>query len=196
MAGCYSGAMTRLKPLPAIWLISDARNDVRLEAALASLPDHSGFVFRHYHLKEKARRARYDELLSLCRDLGHLMVLSGDADTALGWGADGVYGPAEKLDVQPGLLRLATVHDAHEVASANHAQVDGMFLSPVYPTRSHADGTCLGISNFHSIAAQAESPVIALGGMNAERARELGWPRWAGIDAFCDEANPRNPKDS
>ncbi|MEY4953088.1 MAG: Regulatory protein TenI, partial [Pseudomonadota bacterium] len=144
--------MTRLKPLPAIWLISDARNDAVLEAALASLPDHSGFVFRHYHLKEKARRARYDELLSLCRDAGHLMVLSGDADAALAWGADGVYGPAGKLGAGPELLRLATVHDAKEVTSANRAQVDGMFLSPVFPTRSHPGGVSLGIDEFHAIA--------------------------------------------
>jgi thiamine-phosphate pyrophosphorylase len=176
--------MTRLKPLPAIWLISDARNDAVLEAALASLPDHSGFVFRHYHLKEPARRERYDGLLALCRDFGHLMVLSGDADTALAWGADGVYGPAEELDKRPGLLSLATVHDAREVAIANRAKVDGMFLSPVLPTRSHPGGVSLGIDEFHAIAAQAESPVIALGGMNAERAADLGWPRWAGIDAF------------
>lgn len=176
--------MTRLKPLPAIWLISDLRNDAVLEEALASLPDHSGFVFRHYHLKEKARRARYDELLSLCRDAGHLMVLSGDADTALAWGADGVYGPAEKLGAGPGLLRLATVHDTCEVAMANRAKADGMFLSPVFPTRSHPGSACLGINEFRTIAALAESPVIALGGMNAERAADLGWPRWAGIDAF------------
>jgi len=184
MAGCYSGAMTRLKPLPAIWLISDARNEAVLEAALAGLPDHSGFVFRHYHLKNEARRARYDELLSLCRDAGHLIILSGDADTALAWGADGVYGPPERLNKRPGLLRLATVHDTREVFLANRAQVDGMFLSPVFPTRSHADGACLGIDAFRAIAALAESPVIALGGMDAQRAAELDLPRWAGIDAF------------
>lgn len=176
--------MTRLKPLPAIWLISDARNDARLEEALANLPDHSGFVFRHYHLKEAARRARYDELLGLCREAGHLMVLSSDADTALAWGADGIYGPPEKLGERPELLRFATVHDAREVFIANRAKVDGMFLSPVFPTRSHADGACLGINEFRTIAALAESPVIALGGVNAERAADLGWPRWAGIDAF------------
>ncbi|MEL7317386.1 MAG: thiamine phosphate synthase, partial [Pseudomonadota bacterium] len=27
-------------------------------------------------------------------------------------------------------------------------------------------------------------PVIALGGMTAERAREIQWPRWAAIDGL------------
>ena len=176
--------MARLKPLAAIWLISDARNDAVLEAALAHLPENSGFVFRHYHLGDADRRARFTALQALCRDGGHVAVLAGDPDTALAWGADGVYGCADRLGRQPGLLRLATVHDAQEIAAANQAQVDGVFLSPVFPTRSHPDGECLGIDGFRALAAQAQAPVIALGGMNPERAAELGWPRWAGIDAF------------
>ncbi|MFN5818931.1 MAG: thiamine phosphate synthase, partial [Novosphingobium sp.] len=50
MERCYSDAVPRKKPLPAIWLLSDARNDAVLERALMRLPRGSGFVFRHYHL--------------------------------------------------------------------------------------------------------------------------------------------------
>ena len=44
-------------PLPLLWLLSDKRNDAGLEDALRALPPRSGFVFRHYHLEESARRA-------------------------------------------------------------------------------------------------------------------------------------------
>jgi GTP cyclohydrolase II len=74
--------------------------------------------------------------------------------------------------------------DAAEVALADRAGADGMFLSPVFPTRSHPGAACLGAEGFHALAAQAKCPVIALGGMDPVRAAELGWPRWAGIDAF------------
>ena len=47
--------MARLKPLAAVWLISDARNDAVLEAALMRLPRGSGFIFRHYHLPQVER---------------------------------------------------------------------------------------------------------------------------------------------
>lgn len=174
----------KIWPLPNIWLISDARNDAVLESALRELPRGSGFVFRHYHLGELARKARFDSMRDLCRECGHLPVLSGDAETALAWGADGVYGPPGKLGKLPDLLRFATAHDPGEVVLANRARVDAMFLSPVFPTRSHPGQEFLGIADFHEIAEQAESPVIALGGMNAERAAELGWTRWAAIDAF------------
>lgn len=172
------------QPLPHIWLISDARNDAVLERALHDLPRGSGFVFRHYHLDGAARRERFGVLQALCRKFGHLCVLSADADTAAAWGADGIYGPPLKLAKRPGLLRFATVHDVEEVTISNQIGVDAMFLSPVYPTRSHSGGGGLGKQNFLALAARAERPVIALGGMTAARAAELGWPRWAAIDAF------------
>ena len=184
MPRCYSEAMRNRQPLPAIWLISDARNDAVLERALAEIPTGSGFVFRHHHLEATARQHRFEALRKLCRQFGHLVLLAGDADTAKAWAADGIYGPPNKLSESNGLLRFATVHDLGEVSLANQAKVDGMFLSPVFPTRSHPLGACLGPADFNQLAALAESPVIALGGMDAQRAKDHGWPRWAGIDAF------------
>ena len=176
--------MAKIQALPALWLISDARNDAALDEALRQLPRGSGFVFRHYHLNDQARRKRFRQLASIARASDHLAILSGHADLAVEWGADGVYGPPGKLGNRPGLLRFATAHDAGEILLANRAMVDGVFLSPVFPTRSHKGGACLGISHFKALALQAEMPVIALGGMNAERAKELDWPRWAAIDGL------------
>ena len=176
--------MTRANPLPNLWLISDARNDAALEAALARLPHGSALVFRHYHLDHAARRTRFDELAAAARAEGHLVILSGSVELAQAWGADGIYGSPESLGAPSPFLRFATAHDAREIALANAAKADGVFLSPVFPTRSHPGGQCLGAATFHDLAAQAEMPVIALGGMTAERAKMLDWPRWAAIDGL------------
>ena len=112
------------------------------------------------------------------------MVLAGDSDTAREWGADGVYADPAGLGERSELLRLATVHDADEIALAERAGADAMFLSPVFPTRSHPGGECLGKSKFLELAARARTPIIALGGMTAKRATDLGWPRWAAIDGL------------
>lgn len=176
--------MTDKKTLPNLWLLSDARNDAGLERALARLPRGSGFIYRHYHLPEPERRARFDELAVLARAQRHLVILSGPAEVAHAWGADGCYGPAHNLAAPHGLLGLATAHTASEIAAANAAAADGVFLSPVFPTRSHPGGECLGVLPFHALAAQADMPVIALGGMTAERAEMLGCTRWAGIDGL------------
>lgn len=186
--------MARLKPLPLLWIVSDARNDAVLEHALKRAPRGSGLIFRHFHLAAAERRARFAALARLAQARGHLVVLAGSAAQARRWGADGAYGPAQRLVRGPALLRLITVHSLREIGRAGRA--DAVLLSPVFPTRSHPGADGMGPLRFRLLAAQSSAPVIALGGLDAARARQLAWPRWAAIDAFCDEATPWIPVDS
>lgn len=179
--------MPRLKPLPHIWLLSDARNDAALDCALRRLPRGSGLVFRHYHLPEPERRARFTALARIARRRGISVILSGSAQLARRWGADGSYG-------RHGDATLATAHSLRELARARRA--DAALLSPVFPTRSHPGGKVLGPLRFRLLAQRSPVPVIALGGLNPRAARRLKWLRWAGIDAFCTAPTPRISKDS
>ena len=185
MAALYSGWMQRKNPLPRLWLMTDARNDAVLAAALAALPRGSGVIYRHYHLPDAARLARFRALRRSARARGHCMILADSALTAREWGADGIYGSARALTPRrAGLLRLATAHNPREIALANRAGADGVLLSPVYATRSHPGGPTLGPVRFRLLAKLAHMPVIALGGMTASRARSLGWQHWAAIDGL------------
>lgn len=172
----------RQNKLPLLWLFSDERNDGLLERALTDLPVGSGFVFRHYHLDEGYRAARFAGLAETARQAGHTVILAGDAAKARAWGADGVYGAAREVCSADGLIWLATAHDGAELAAAQGA--DGIFLSPVFPTRSHPEASTLGIHGFHVLAQQSAVPVIALGGMTKDRAHDLQWPRWGAIDGL------------
>jgi thiamine-phosphate pyrophosphorylase len=174
--------MRARQPLPLLWLLSDERNDAGLERALARLPRGSGFIYRHYHLPPGERRARFARLVRIARRNGHLVLLAGDPATARAWGADGVYGSA--TSGRQGLLHLAAAHSLREIARANRARADAVLLSPVFLTRSHPGARALGPLRFRMLAAYAEMPVIALGGMNAHTASGLGWPRWAAIDGL------------
>lgn len=162
-----------LLSLPKLWLISDARNDAVLERALRRMPRGSGLIYRHYHLPEAERRARFRALARIARARGMAVVLAGDAAMARRWGADGAYGARQAL---------ATAHSLRELGRARGAA--GVLLSPVFPTRSHPGGRVLGAVRFRLIAARSPVPVIALGGMNRARARALKWPRWAAIDGL------------
>jgi thiamine-phosphate pyrophosphorylase len=203
MARCYSVAMSgRQSAFPTIWLVSDRRNDARLEEILAKLPRGSGLIYRHYHLAPAERRARFDRLARIARKRGHLVILSGTTRDARRWKADGMYGVPSKagasgLHVRPSPLRslpsrglkLITAHSLPEIAAGRRARADAIVLSPVFATRSHPGARTLGPLRFRLLAARAGLPVIALGGMDAARARRLGQAPWAAIDGLI-------PKDS
>jgi thiamine-phosphate pyrophosphorylase len=178
--------------LPAIWLVSDARNDAVLEIVLAWLPRGSGLIFRHYHLPPERRLARFQKLARIARRRGHRIALSGTARQARQWRADAAYGPAVRLARGPALPRLVTAHSLREIGWARRARACGIALSPVFPTRSHPDSKPLGLLGFRLLAARAGRCVIALGGMNAARAKRLGSTPWAAIDGLIPKARRRS----
>jgi thiamine-phosphate pyrophosphorylase len=181
----YSAAMRSRQSLPNLWLMSDERNDQALGDALRRLPCGSGFIYRHYHLPDRERIARWFELRRIARGRGHLAVLADSPFTAREWGADGVYGAAPALYPRtPDLLMLATAHKLPDIGAANRVGADAVLLSPIFPTRSHPGGATLGAVRFRLLAGHARMPVIALGGLDEITARQLDWPRWAAIDGL------------
>ena len=176
--------MRARQTLPDLWLLSDERNDAVLEDALKGLPRGSGLIYRHYHLADADRIARWFELLRLARAKGHAAILADSAQTAREWGADGVYGAPRALYPTRDLLTLATAHSLRDIALANRARADAVLLSPVFPTRSHPGAATLGPLRFRRLAAHAQMPVIALGGMTARTSHRLACSRWAAIDGL------------
>jgi thiamine-phosphate pyrophosphorylase len=155
--------------------MTDERLGDGLWPALERLPRGSGVVFRHYRLPAAERRALFEGVRRACRAWGLRLLVSGDRLP----GADGAH------NRRGAGLRSASVHNLRELRAAERAGVDFVFLSPVYSTRSHPGGKPLGPNRFTLLARRAKVPVIALGGMNAERFRGLrGAYGWAGIDAF------------
>lgn len=171
--------------LPDLWLISDARNDAVLDDALKTMPRGGGFIYRHYHLQDTERWDRFQHLKRIARGCDHWVILADSALTATEWGADGIYGAPRSLwPKRHGLLHFATAHNLAEIGIANRLAADAVLLSPVFPTNSHPGGKALGKARFRLLASRCQSPVIALGGMTAERARTLRWKKWAAIDGL------------
>lgn len=177
---CYKLVMHRCHPVPRVVLLSDARNDHRLEAALARLPRGSALVFRHYHLASSARRARFEVLRRLCARRGILIITAGQTH---GGRADGHYGAPRALARKPD-LRLATAHSLAEIGAAVRARASAVLLSPVFPTHTHPGARGLGPVRFLLMARRCPLPVIALGGMTRRRAVRLPVWGWAAIDGL------------
>jgi thiamine-phosphate pyrophosphorylase len=165
-------------PLPRLWLITDERQGDALWQALERLPRGGGIVFRHYSLPREERRRLFERVRGVARSRGLTLLVAGAPLP----GADGVHG-------RPGRgIRSRSAHNLRELKAAERAGADLVFLSPVFPTQSHPGRAALGPRRFALIAHQARVKVIALGGMDEERARLLGGAYgWAGIDAWSGD---------
>jgi thiamine-phosphate pyrophosphorylase len=177
--------MPRRHLLPRLWLMTDERLGERLLEAVGRLPAHrAGIVFRYYSLPEPERRALFEQVKRIARRRGLMLLLAGPAAQARAWGADGSHGRG-RGGIGGGGLRTAPAHDARELRAAGRADASLIFLSPVFPTRSHPGAPVLGPARFARLARRTRLPVVALGGMDAARARKLrGAYGWAGIDAW------------
>src|SRR5262249_43281589 len=80
-------------------------------------------------------------------------------------------------------LVTASAHDAHEVRS-RRAFADAFFVSPVFPTQSHAREPALGVVGLSGLVRIAHRPVIALGGVTARNAWTLAGTSVAGLAAI------------
>ncbi|MEO1046136.1 MAG: thiamine phosphate synthase [Pseudomonadota bacterium] len=192
MPAFQSPLPTRGEDLPWLWLFTDARAQARLDGAITALPPGSGIVFRHYHLPEAERRALFTNLMQRHAAADRIWLWSGNARTAQALDADGVYAPAHGPQAGPVALRrglwLAAVHDLAELAMAARRGADAVFISPVYPTRSHPGAATLGPMRFAAIARLARCPVYALGGVtHANHARLARFSSgWGAIDGLSE----------
>lgn len=168
---------------PVVWLMTDERLGAGLYQALRRLPPGAGVVFRHYATPSRERRA----LFLAVRRIAHarrLIVVSAGGTLP---GADGVHRARG-----PGLVTWPA-HDRREAIAGQRAGAALLFVSPVFPTRSHPGAPALGSVRAARVARGLGVRVIALGGMEARRwrrVRALGFYGWAGIDAWASGPGP------
>lgn len=173
--------------IPGPWLFTDERlggADPRdpLWRAVAALPRGGGIVFRHYGWPPAARKRLLEALKPIAKRRGLILVGSRIAGTP-----DGVHRPRGDRQARGRGLLTASAHGRRELHQAFADGADLVFLSPVFPTRSHPGAATLGPLRFGLVARGARGPVLALGGMDARRARRLrplGAAGYAAIDAF------------
>ena len=197
--------MVRRHPLPQQWLFSDERLRVGVARLAATLPPGSGIVLRHDSLASGTRWRLLRRLMRVARARGLTVLIAGTPDMARRWGADGVHlrqHDARRAAQAHRLGQIVTmpVHDAREARRVRRAEADGVFISPLYPTRSHVGAPALGPAAWLRLARLAGGQPIALGGMAQARARRLSrqasglQPGWAAIDAWEEKATQRQQR--
>lgn len=136
---------------------------------------------REKDLEGRALLALAREVRDVTRAHGARLLVNDRLDVALAAEADGVHLPAGGLPPDAARRLLAAVglvgvsaHSAAEVAAARVRGADFALLGPIYDTPSkRAYGPPLGLTPLASAAAAAGMPVLAVGGVTAERVGEL-----------------------
>jgi thiamine-phosphate pyrophosphorylase len=169
-------------PIPALYFFTDPARTPDPCAIAKRLPRGTAIVYRHFGAPERAATAR--GLMAIARGRGLKLLIAADPELARRVGADGVHWPQARLQTRGDFaLVTASAHTAGDVARAASAGVDACVLSPVFPTQSSSARTPLGLFRASQITRASAIPVIALGGVNATRARLLSGRGFAGIAA-------------
>ena len=123
-------------------------------------------------------------------------------DVALATGADGVHLPAAGMDtdraralVGPDRMLGRSVHSIGEIHALAGAALDYLQYGPVYATPSKAAyGAPQGEERFkEAVEAAGSRPLIAVGGINAERAARLRALGASGIAVIGAVAHAEDP---
>jgi thiamine-phosphate pyrophosphorylase len=166
--------------LPRLWLFTDPRAAIDL----SNLPRGAGVVIRHYDHPQRARFAR--DLVREGHARGLIMLVAGDVRLALASGANGVHLPEHQVRrirrPHRHFLITAAAHSARALNRAYH--VDGIFLSPVFATRSHPGASPLGGLHAARLIRCEQKPVFALGGITQEKAKQLALLGFSGLAAI------------
>ncbi|WP_299321551.1 thiamine phosphate synthase [Parasphingopyxis sp.] len=183
--------MRRGHPLPRLWMMTDERQGESLWPALKALPRGSGVIARHYSLAPRQRRRLIARIRKIARARRLVLIVAGSAKLARSVRADGFHRRTGHRTPRD-LLRTVAVHNQIELRLAERIGANLVFLSPIFPTDSHPGGRTLGRVHFGQLATRSHIPVIALGGMDAARARSLrtlGLYGWAAIGALTPARN-------
>jgi thiamine-phosphate pyrophosphorylase len=136
--------------------------------------------FRH---KGHFSRAVFDQagrIAGFCRQAGALFVVNDRTDIAMLLGAGLHVGQddlpprdARRLLGQEGLLGFST-HNPCQFAAALEEPVDYVAFGPVYPTATKENpDPVVGLEPFRALAGRAGLPLVAIGGITRENARQV-----------------------
>jgi thiamine-phosphate pyrophosphorylase len=169
------GRRRKSSPLPRLWLFTDDRRLPDPRASVAALPRGcAGVVLRHDNDKMRASLGR--DLARICRARRLVLVVAGDARLAAALRA-GIHLRAGRRSGLVG-TKFPVTSSAHSIPDLRRATRAGaglVFLSPVFPTASHAGAPALGPHRWAAMARRAGSAVAiaALGGVDGATVRRL-----------------------
>ena len=184
-------------------VLTDARGGPAALAAVEAAVD-AGAPVVQVRLKGCTDRVLHDfaaALVEICAGAGATCLVNDRVDIALAVGAGGTHLGADDLPVAaarrvagPAHLIGGTARDPQRARQLVAEGADYLGVGPAYPTRTKTGlPTALGPAGVAAVARAVEVPVIAIGGITADRIPDLlraGAAGVAVVDAVSGAADP------
>lgn len=168
-------------PLPCVMLVTDRAVCGGTEPLVHAVEEAVAGGVNAVQLREKDMPA--GELLALAQRLRRithgkaLLLINDRVDVALACGADGVHLTETSLPVAAVRELLAgrdmlVGRSVHSVAGLNAVGLDYIVVGPVYTTATHPGMEPAGAGLIEGVVLATGVPVVAIGGITAERVPE------------------------
>lgn len=192
---------------PALYLVTD-----RGLCGERSLADVVGLAVRGGVTLVQLREKRLDTramvelaraLAALLAPLGVPLLVNDRVDVALAAGAKGAHlgqGDLHPADARallgPGAILGLSLERPSQLAEAEGLDVDYYGVSPIFPTATKTDtGPGWGLSGLASLRRATARPLVAIGGVGPENARDImraGADGLAVVSAICAARDPES----
>jgi len=121
------------------------------------------------------------EVRLICQQAGCLLIINDRADVALAVEADGVHVGQEDLPLVaarkvlgPHKIIGVSTHDAEQAVTAERGGADYIGFGPVFGTSTKATSySARGLEQLREIRALVRLPIVAIGGITADRASSV-----------------------
>ena len=174
--------MTLVVPIPCVMLVTDRvvsggvdplvekiREAVACGVDIVQVREGDMPLVEHLELVQKVRVITKDRAL---------LVVNDRVDIALAAGADGVHLTEKSLSIDAvrGLLRgreMIIGRSIHNSSSVGEIDPDYFLTGPIYKTQTHPDSVPLGTIELIDMLSLAQSPILAIGGINSENVLDV-----------------------
>lgn len=190
-----------------IHIITDTQIQTRFtHEELATLAIQAGIPtlqYREKHFTPEKHLAELQRIAALARKHHTQLIINDDVALAAEVGASGVHLGETDMPVEEALRKLpafsiigVTVHTLERYAAVRHLPIAYVGVGPVFATQTKDPGyPPLGIEGLQRFVEEIAHPVIAIGGITVERARQLfeAIPNLHGVavlSAFCAAEDP------
>ena len=141
------------------------------------------------------------ELKKLLAPLGVPLIVNDRVDVALAIGADGVHLGQQDMDFEsarrlmgPGALMGLSIETIEQARAAAPLDADYLGVGPVFATATKNDAAPpLGLAGMAQVRAISRHPIVAIGGIGVENARQaiqFGADGAAVVSAICAADDP------